>query len=665
MNEDIIKQLNTPVLKSETSRADYADIDKNVDMSTQVQDINKGTTKTKNVTTEDNPQNATTIDTAKEIKLTLTKENTTKSATDSQWFYALKNDSNRSGYIYNIDNDGNLITELQVNAWGDVHSTENEYIDEKQKQQIQKAISNSKKQIDFLKQQEQLKEEIKGYPELNETALRLFEPDKTLIRFKNEKNQLRALLDPQVVCWKRILLSIVYLNKYDEFIEMKNKGVISVKDLSPFKSEDILIRLINDYTIQNKKLPSIQLAFNVIKLPYSEEFCKEYLLNEDELDYEIKKRYKTATENKIKAMSEMLKNYNGPIEDIIKLANALMDSSRPSILIDNFNDLQNYLENKEEEIKLSTGIKELDNKQFQLSKGKICSVFGYTGSFKTMFCTNVAYNNMLNGLNIVYLSLEISKMEMYINFLSRHSYGYDKKLSHSDIKAGRITKDDKDYLFNTIYQNFKDTLKRHLIVYDETDISSNTYHVFDKLLSQADKEFIKNTGTGVDMVIVDHLNLLKFGNNGKLQNDYSAVNHWMSYFRKNCIDFVGQKKQVAMLCACQSSREGYKDAKKHNGYNLTSIAEGNEIERSSTYVLSIYTTENDREENRTQMQILKLRDEAPSEDLIPILLEPKYYTFGIDKPTSKVNEDKKDKYSDVHNSAKNVNKFHRDGNYEQ
>lgn len=665
MNEDIMRKLNTPILKSQTSRADYANRDKNVDMSTQVQDINKGTTKTKNETTEDNPQNTTTINIIDETKLPPTKENTIKSATDSQWFYALKNDSNRSGYIYNIDNDGNLITELQVNSCGNVYSTENEYIDENQKQQIQKAIENSKKQIDFLKQQEQLKEEIKGYPELNEIALQLFEPDKTLIRFKNEKNQLRAMLDPYKMPLIRILLSMIYLNKYDEFIEMKNKSVISIKDLSPFKSEDILVKLMNDYTIQNKKLPSIQLAFNVIKLPYSAEFCKEYLLNDEELDLEIKRLYNVSTESKIKTMSELLKNYNGPIENIVKLANAIVDSSRPSILIDNFNDLQNYLENKEEEIKLSTGIKELDNKQFQLSKGKICSVFGYTGSFKTMFCTNVAYNNMLNGLNILYISLEISKMEMYINFLSRHSYGYDKKLSHSDIKASRITADDKNYLFNTIYPNFKDTLKNHLIVYDETDISSNTYHVFDKLLSQADKEFIKNTGTGVDMVIVDNLNLLKFGNNGKLQNDYSAVNHWMSYFRKNCIDFIGQKKQVAMLCACQSSREGYKDAKKHNGYSLTSIAEGNEIERSSAYVLSIYTHENDRKENKTQMQILKLRDEASDGELIPILLEPKYYTFGIDKPIAKVNEDKKDKYSDIHNNAENVNKFHRDGNHEQ
>ena len=47
-----------------------------------------------------------------------------------------------------------------------------------------------------------------------------------------------------------------------------------------------------------------------------------------------------------------------------------------------------------------------------------------------------------------------------------------------------------------------------------------------------ENEFIKRTGHGVDLLIVDHINLLKFSEERKM-NDYAAVNHWMSYFRKN------------------------------------------------------------------------------------------------------------------------------------
>lgn len=545
-------------------------------------------------------------------------------ANDTQWFYVAKN--YYSGEIYNIDKDGNLIASLSyADGKIDIDSKKNMTPDEESK--VLTMIRNSRKQIDFVKRQEELKEEIKGYPEFNESLFQLFEPDKTFLRFKSQKSILRSLMDSDNFSFMRVLLSIVYLKKYDDFINMLGI-VIDIKTLSDSKLDN-LIKFIYNWS-KTGELPPIKAAFNWIGLPYSKEFCEEYLLDEKRLENCINFYYKEVIKKRYKHLSEFLREYDGPVEKVKNLVDIIEKQSKPPTINDTFNELQEYLDSKENEIRLSTGIKELDDKEFYLPKGKICSVFAYTGSFKTMFSSNVAYNIMKSGGNVLYLSLEISKSEMYINFLSRHSYNYDKNLSHSDIKANRITQDDKDYLFKIIYPDFKEELKQHLIIYDETDISSNNYATFNKLLSQADREFIKQTGTGIDLIIVDHLNLLKFGMNSKVQNDYSAVNHWMSYFRKNCIDFLSKKKQVAILCACQSSREGYKKAKKDGKYDLTSIAEGNEIERSSAYVLSLYTSESDRENNTTQMQILKLRDEAPSDELIEVHLAPKYYTFGIE-----------------------------------
>ena len=111
----------------------------------------------------------------------------------------------------------------------------------------------------------------------------------------------------------------------------------------------------------------------------------------------------------------------------------------------------------------------------------------------------------------------------------------------------------------------------------------------------------------------------------------------MSYFRKNCVNFLGQNKKIAILCACQSSREGYKEACKNGKYRLTNIAEGNEIERSSQLVLSLYTSEEDYQNNQTHLQVLKYRDGKIPEDTIDINLAPQYYAFDVKTNNKKDN----------------------------
>lgn len=573
---------------------------------------------------------------------------------NSNWYYLMKNEYNHYGDIYNIDQEGNLLAKVSVQNVGALVQEDGiNKLDEADKEKIKEAIDNARKQIDFVYEQEKLKEEIKGYPEFNEKVFQLYDSEATTARFKNQKSLLRALFQPNGKLPLKILLSITALNREDYFEELLEKKVYTHENLLNMKDTQMAFDYIKDYYEANNKLPSLKSLVNFIGLHYSKEFFDEYLFDEQDLEYQLKEIYKKQMSAEYRQISESLRQYDGPAETVIDdLTNANDKWTLPTFQ-DSFDDLQEYVESKKGEITLSSGIKELENQNFALYKGKISTVFAYTGSFKTMFCSNTAYNIINNGGNVLYISLEVSKSEMYINFLSRHSYNFDKKISHSDIKTNRISDNDKKYLFDTIYPDFKDRLKDHLIVYDETDISINSYAVFNKLLSQADKEFIKNTGQGIDLIIIDHLNLLKFSSGERTLNDYSAVNHWMSYFRKNCMDFLGQKKQVAILCACQSSREGYKKAVKNNKYDLTSIAEGNEIERSSQFVLSIFTTAEDRKDNLTQMQILKARDDKPAEtDTISIGLDPKYYAFGVEGiATKEETKDSEDEYADVGNHS--------------
>lgn len=567
--------------------------------------------------------------------------NVSQSINDKEitWFYNIANDNgwNESGTTYAVDKNGNLITKFAVSSI-DAKILDNdgfklEYAD---KDKVLEAVKTSRKQINFLKQQKELQEEIKGYPEFNEKAFQLYEPDKTKIRFKNQKNLLRILIDPKNMPLFKLLLTLCSFERKETYDQLINDGIINLNSIQHFH---FLARntfdIISQFVQENEKLPSVKRVLELLELPYSQEFFAEYLLSENDLDLGIESLYRTKKKILCKQLSERMNNNLITPEEAMETLTQIDIMCTPINFSDSFNSLKENLEERKNEIVLSTGIKALDDNNALLKKGQISTVFAYTGSFKTMFCTNMAYNVIKNSGNVLYISLEISSYNMYLNFLSRHSYNFDKKISHSNVKANRLIKEDEEYLFKIIYPDFKDKLKSNLIIYDETDIKRNDYTGFDKLMSEADKKFTKETGKGIDLIIIDHINLFKFETSERNLNDYSAVNHWMSYFRKNCINFLGQKRQVSILCACQSSREGYKKALSEGRYQLTGIAEGNEIERSSQLVLSIFTDEIMRKNNEVVMQILKIRDESPNDSLIEVKLEPEYYAFGVD---SKIKE---------------------------
>lgn len=318
-----------------------------------------------------------------------------------------------------------------------------------------------------------------------------------------------------------------------------------------------------------------------------------------------------------------------------------IDTNEVISLIEKLNNKSTSIENSIETLEdkysveqdktlISTSITKIDNIGANFMKGTINTVFGYTGSFKTMYCTNVAYKAMCDGLNVCYISLEISEENMYYNFLSRYSNEseFAKTICHVDLKQRKLQCEDKDYVFKQILPTFKEKLSKHLIILDECTADVDNYLDLTVLLKKVDDEFIKRTEKGVDLVIVDHINLLKF-NQVNNMNDYSRVNHWMSFFRKNSINFVGRQKPVCFLIAAQSSRSGYEYAVNHGGvYTLYGIAEGNEIERASTNVISIYADADLKNNMQALMQVLKGRDCEEMEEPITVKVNAKNYYIG-------------------------------------
>lgn len=133
------------------------------------------------------------------------------------------------------------------------------------------------------------------------------------------------------------------------------------------------------------------------------------------------------------------------------------------IILDSLSSLEsNYNEEIDKTI-ISTCICKIDELNAAFRKGTVNAVMGYIVSYKTMYCTNNSYGAIKSGLNVCYVSLAISRNEMYYNFLSRYSNEsiFGRKISHINIKFKELNDEDKDYLFHTIVPSFANDLSKH------------------------------------------------------------------------------------------------------------------------------------------------------------------------------------------------------------
>ncbi|GAJ00203.1 unnamed protein product, partial [marine sediment metagenome] len=92
---------------------------------------------------------------------------------------------------------------------------------------------------------------------------------------------------------------------------------------------------------------------------------------------------------------------------------------------------------------LKTFISELDDEIKGMHFESLNSIFGFTGCCKTTLGHSMTYGNSYDlGYKLAYITLEVPKHEVHMNFLSRHSFTLrpDAPLDAADIKKGLLSK---------------------------------------------------------------------------------------------------------------------------------------------------------------------------------------------------------------------------------
>lgn len=274
---------------------------------------------------------------------------------------------------------------------------------------------------------------------------------------------------------------------------------------------------------------------------------------------------------------------------------------------------------------------------------------------KTTTALNICYNAVREGKNVVYFSLEETPFRLFEKILSRVSVDAGVPLSVSDISQDKLDTNDKTNLFNKVLP-YLNSLSGDLYIIGEEDLVNYETITIEKKLKEIDElakwRTLEKRGEenhGIDLVVIDYVQLLKYASSEK--DEFSVINMYVSFFRRQALSFLNEKREVAVLLLSQVNREGVTYAQRHDGrYQMQHIAEASELERSSTYVITVYADATTQLSKLLKIGAVKLRNAPLPMDTINVFADGEYYHVGI-SPTP---TQKEYNISDIESSSVNV-----------
>jgi len=232
-----------------------------------------------------------------------------------------------------------------------------------------------------------------------------------------------------------------------------------------------------------------------------------------------------------------------------------------------------------------------------LKPGELMLVAGFVKHGKTILATNLAYNGIVQGLNGMFVSLEMSFEEMRRSFYTLHTCNpywlnipkYKNLIGKIDIEkiiGGELSE---------LEHEFYDTAGKHFInqpdygqLYMYQPIEDLTPSRLESLAYDYDSQ-LKDQGKQLDFLVVDYVGLMHGDKSGSDWNN--ELNEIIKKLKNLALGFDNGRK-IRIISPFQINRTGYKEAEKTEGmFKLTALSNANEAERSADVVVTTYMTE--------------------------------------------------------------------------
>ena len=343
-------------------------------------------------------------------------------------------------------------------------------------------------------------------------------------------------------------------------------------------------KFLNDYVTEHNALPTFEMInaatdSNLKDPGQLQENHYDWLLQE----FETFSRHK-ALEAAILTSADLLeKGEYGPVEDLVK--KAVQIGLQKDLGTDYFADPRSRLEAiKDKNGQVSTGWPALDKKLFGgFNRGELNIFAGGSGSGKSLFLANLGVNWALAGMNVIYLTFELSEnlVSMRLDSMTTDIPSRDvfKSIDDVEMKVKMIGK--KSGAFQVKYMP---TGK------NANDIRSYL------------KEYEIKTGKKVDVLLVDYLDLMH-----PIAAKISAENLFVKdKYVSEELRNLAMELNCLFVTASQLNRSSVEEIE----FDHSHISGGISKINTADNLIGIFTSRAMRERGRYQIQLMKTRSSS-------------------------------------------------------
>jgi len=341
---------------------------------------------------------------------------------------------------------------------------------------------------------------------------------------------------------------------------------------------------INGYVSEHNALPTEEMVNATCKTDLKtpeglREEHYDWLLQE----FETFTRHK-GLERAILESANLLEEGNyGPVEDKIK--NAVQVGLQKDIGTDYFADPKGRLMGlKDNNGQVSTGWKTLDKKLFGgFNRGELNIFAGGSGAGKSLFLANLGVNWAMEGMNVIYLSFELSEALVAMRIDSMMT----------DIPTKEIFKDLDGVEMKVKLMGKKSGAFQ--IKYMPSGKNANDIRSYVK-------EYEIKTGRKVDVLLIDYLDLMMPMSRKVSPSDLFIKDKFVSEELRN----LAMESNTVFVTASQLNRGAVEEIE----FDHSHISGGLSKIQTADNVIGIFTSRAMRERGRYQIQLMKTRSSS-------------------------------------------------------
>ena len=349
------------------------------------------------------------------------------------------------------------------------------------------------------------------------------------------------------------------------------------------KLQDVA-QFINSYVEENRVMPT----FDIVKATTHVELANPGELHENHYDwllgeFETFIRHKGLERAILQSADLLEKGEYGPVEDLVK--KAVQVGLTKDMGTDYFSDPRaRLMKIKDKNGQVSTGWKTMDHKLFGgMNRGELNIFAGGSGAGKSLFLANLGCNWALAGLNVLYLTLELSEelVSMRIDSMLTGVPTRDifKDLDDVEMKVKMIGKKSGQMQ----------------VKYMPSGKTSND-------LRSYIKEYEIKTGRKLDVLLVDYLDLLM-----PISKKISAEN---LFIKDKYVSEELRNLAVELNCVFVTAAQLNRGAVEEVEFDHSHISGGLSKIQTADNVFGIFTSRAMRERGRYQIQLMKTRSSS-------------------------------------------------------